>query len=189
MDNGVLKSDNGNKFDNNINLKSYQIRSNVNVKLTPTTEGIVRTSGSFDDYQGPIGGGGNIFQGAIAANPVKFPAVFPASDMPYAQHPLFGNAKISERGEALYFNPYAEMVSGFQQYNTSTLNVQLEVKQDFKFLTEGLSARLMAYTQRYSYFDLNRRYNPFYYRANALDAKGDKYSLELLNEKKCNRVS
>jgi len=183
VDNGVLKSDNGNKFDNNINLKSYQIRSNVNVKLTPTTEGIVRTSGSFDDYQGPIGGGGNIFQGAIAANPVKFPAVFPASDMGYAKHPLFGNAKISERGEALYFNPYAEMVSGFQQYNRSTLNVQLEVKQDFKFLTEGLSARLMAYTQRYSYFDLNRRYNPFYYRANALDAKGDKYSLELLNEK------
>lgn len=183
VDNGVLKSEHGNKFDNNINLKSYQIRSNVNVKLTPTTEGIVRTSGSFDDYQGPIGGGGNIFQGAIAANPVNFPAIFPASDMPYAQHPLFGNAKISERGEALYFNPYAEMVSGFQQYNRSTLNVQLEVKQDFNFITPGLSARLMAYTQRYSYFDLSRRYNPFYYRANAIDADEDKYTLELLNEK------
>ncbi|OOG18362.1 SusC/RagA family TonB-linked outer membrane protein [Sphingobacterium sp. CZ-UAM] len=183
VDNGVLKSDHKNKFDNNINLKSYQIRSNVNVKLTPTTEGIVRTSGSFDDYQGPIGGGGNIFQGAIAANPVNFPAVFPASDMPFAEHPLFGNARINGQTEAMYFNPYAEMVSGFQQSNSSTLNVQLEVKQDFKFLTEGLSARVMAYTQRYSYFDVRRRYTPFYYRANATSTEGDKYTLELLNEK------
>jgi len=183
VDNGVLKSDYGNKFDNNIKLKSYEVRSNVNVKLTPTTEGIVRTSGSFDDFQGPIGGGGNIFQGAIAANPVKFPAVFPASDLPYVEHPLFGNAKISERGETLYFNPYAEMVSGFQQSNSSTLNVQLEIKQDFKFVTPGLTARIMAYTQRYSYFDVSRRYNPFYYRANATTASGDKYNLELLNEK------
>ena len=183
LDRGVLKSEFGNAFDNNINLKSYQIRSNVNVRLTPTTEGIVRTSGSFDDYQGPIGGGGIIFQGAIAANPVNFPAIFPASDMPYAKHPLFGNAKINERGEALYFNPYAQMVSGFQQYNSSTLNVQLEVKQDFKFIVPGLNARLMAYTQRYSYFDLSRKYNPFYYRANPNDAEGDSYSLELLNEK------
>lgn len=183
LDNGVLKSEHGNKFDNNIKLKSYEVRSNVNVKLTPTTEGIVRTSGSFDDFQGPIGGGGNIFQGAIAANPVKFPAVFPASDLSYVEHPLFGNAKISERGEALYFNPYAEMVSGFQQSNASTLNVQLEIKQDFKFLTPGLNARIMAYTQRYSFFDVSRRYNPFYYRANATTAAGDKYNLELLNEK------
>nr|WP_121270258.1 TonB-dependent receptor [Pedobacter schmidteae] len=183
VDNGVLKSEYGNKFDNNIKLKSYEIRSNVNVKLTPTTEGIVRTSGSFDDFQGPIGGGGNIFQGAIAANPVKFPAVFPASDMEYAQHPLFGNAKISERGEALYFNPYAEMVSGFQQSNASTLNVQLEIRQDFKFLTPGLTARVMAYTQRFSFFDVGRRYTPFFYRGNATSAQGDKYSLELLNEK------
>lgn len=183
VDNGVLKSEHGNKFNNNIKLKSYEVRSNVNIKLTPTTEGIVRTSGSFDDFQGPIGGGGNIFQGAIAANPVKFPATFPASDLSYAQHPLFGNAKINERGEALYFNPYAEMVSGFQQSNSSTLNVQLEIKQDFKFLTPGLTARVMAYTRRFSFFDVSRRYNPFFYRANATTAAGDKYNLELLNEK------
>src|SRR3546814_8898839 len=70
-----------------------------------------------------------------------------------ASHPLFGSARVGG-SENLYNNPYASMVSGFQQYNTSTLNVQLELKQDFKFLTPGLTGRLMAYTQRYSYFDL-----------------------------------
>ncbi|HYH57346.1 MAG TPA: SusC/RagA family TonB-linked outer membrane protein, partial [Anseongella sp.] len=191
QDNGVLKNDSKNNFDNNIKLKSYQVRSNVNVMLTPTTEGIVRTSGSFDDYTGPVGGfdadgnringGAFVFQQALASNPVRFPATYPASAIATAEHPLFGNAQI-EGSNALYNNPYASMVSGFQQYNTTTLNVQLELKQDFKFITPGLTARFMAYTQRYSYFDLTRRYNPFFYSASPTTADGSDYNLFLLNE-------
>ncbi|RZM27922.1 MAG: TonB-dependent receptor [Pedobacter sp.] len=191
QDNGVLKSEAGNNFDNNVNLKSYEIRSNVNVKLTPTTEGIVRTSGSFDDYNGPVGGydgngnringGAVVFASALSSNPVNFPATFPASALSKVEHPLFGNATLAGDGPG-YINPYARMVSGFQQYNTSTLNVQLEVKQDFKFVTEGLNARVMAYTQRYSYFDLSRAYTPFYYSATPTTADGKNYSLNLLNE-------
>ncbi len=192
QDNGVLKSESGNNFDNNVNLKSYQVRSNVNVKLTPTTEGIVRTSGSFDDYNGPVGGydqngnringGSVVFASALASNPVSFPAIFPSSALSKVNHPLFGNATLSGEGPG-YVNPYARMVSGFQQYNTSTLNVQLEIKQDLKFVTSGLSARLMAYTQRYSYFDVSRAYNPFYYSASPTSADGKKYNISLLNEK------
>lgn len=191
QDHGVLKSENRNNFDNNVNLKSYQIRSNVNVKLTPTTEAIVRTSGSFDDYTGPVGGydengnringGAVVFASTLASNPVAFPAFYPASAMPKVNHPLFGNAAVSTQGPG-YNNPYAQMVSGFQQYNSSTLNVQLEMKQDFKFVTPGLSARLMTYTQRYSYFDVSRAYTPFYYSANPTSADGNSYNLTLLNE-------
>ncbi|TCC98290.1 SusC/RagA family TonB-linked outer membrane protein [Pedobacter psychroterrae] len=191
QDNGVLKSEAGNNFDNNVNLKSYEIRSNVNVKLTPTTEGIVRTSGSFDDYNGPVGGydgngnringGALVFASALSSNPVNFPATYPASALSKVTHPLFGNATLAGDGPG-YTNPYARMVSGFQQYNTSTLNVQLEVKQDFKFITEGLNARVMAYTQRYSYFDLSRAYTPYYYSATPTSADGKNYSLNLLNE-------
>jgi TonB-linked SusC/RagA family outer membrane protein len=185
-DNGVLKSGNSGIFDNNVKLKNYEIRSNVNVRLTPTTEGIVRTSGNFSDYNGPIGGGSAVFASVITSNPVKFPAFFPASALPYAKHPLFGNASgpsSTQDKQEGYANPYAKMVSGYQEYNTSTLNVQLELKQDFKFLTPGLKARFMAYTQRYSYFDLSRSYTPFYYSANAIDTKGG-YVLNLLNEKR-----
>ncbi|SDD72830.1 SusC/RagA family TonB-linked outer membrane protein [Niabella drilacis] len=181
IDNGVLKNDALNRYDNNIKLKSYQVRSNVNIKLTPTTEGIVRTSGTFDDYQGPIGGGAGIFSQALSSNPVLFPAVYPASALPLVKHPLFGNALIGS-GNVFYNNPYANMVAGFQQYNTSTLNVQIEVKQDFDFITKGLSARVMGYTQRYSYFDLSRRFNPFFYGATPTDSKGEHYNLVLLNE-------
>lgn len=180
QDNGMLKSNDKNNFDNNIDLKNYEIRSNVNVKLTPSTEGIVRTSGNFTDYTGPVGGGSAIFRSATTANPVLFPAVFPAEDISYANHPLFGNAPRGDNG--VYANPYASMVSGFQQYNRTQLNVQLEVKQDFDFLVKGLKARMMAYTQRYSYFSLERRYNPFYYHATPNSFSTSGYSLRLLNE-------
>ncbi len=181
QDNGVLKDDPQSNFDNNIDLKSYEIRSNVNIRLTPTTEGIVRTSGRFDDYNGPTGGGADIFNQAIWSNPVQFPASYPASAISYAKHPLFGSSRVGN-GDVLYNNPYANMVSGFQQYNTSLLNAQLEVKQDLKFLTPGLSARVMAYTQRYSYFDLSRKFNPFYYGAAINKSVTQGYSLNLLNE-------
>src|SRR5690606_28382864 len=53
-DNGMLKVDNRNNFNNNIDLKTYQLRSNINVNLTNTTEVGVKLYGSFDDYTGPM---------------------------------------------------------------------------------------------------------------------------------------
>jgi TonB-linked SusC/RagA family outer membrane protein len=191
QDNGILRTEGGNNFSNNVSLKSYEIRSNVNVKLTPTTEAIIRTSGNFDDYNGPVGrrdannnlvsGGAIVFNNALLANPVLFPVQYPASKLPNIAHPLFGNAALGTNGQT-YLNPYAEMVSGFQQYNTSTLNIQLELKQDFGFIIPGLTARVMAYSKRYSYFDVARQYTPFYYSASPVINEPDNYNLSLLNE-------
>ena len=170
IDNGVLKVGKLNNFNSNIKLRSYSIRSNVNVNLTPTTVAIVRTYGQFDDYNGPVGGGASVFGQAIWANPVKFAPVYPAGYLPGLTHPLFGNAfrtnidnPFPGDGWNLYNNPYANMVSGYMQSNTSNLQAQLELRQDLAFITPGLTARLMAYTQRYSYFDVTRRYNAFFY--------------------------
>lgn len=180
VDNGILRSEKTNNFDNNINLKNYSIRSNVTLNITPTTEGIVRTYAQFDDYTGPVGGGERVFKEAIWSNPVMFPAIFPESYSPYATHPLFGNAFVPQTN-TLYNNPYAMMVNGYQEYNTSTVNVQLELKQKFDFLLKGLSGRLMAYTQRYSYFDVQRKFSPFYY--NLIRIPGSTTNvLNLLNE-------
>lgn len=182
QDNGILRTQKGSGFNSNIKLRSYEVRSNINMKLTSTTEAIIRTTGNFDDYNGPIGGGSAIFKGALTANPVLFPASYPSSALPKVNHPLFGNAARGAEGE-VYNNPYAWMVSGFSQYNTAILNVQLEIKQDLNFIIPGLSARVMAYTKRLSYFDLSRQYNAFYYAANPVIKAPDDYTLTLLNEK------
>lgn len=164
IDNGVLRNGAGSEFKNNISLKNYSIRSNTDLQLTRTTVATVRMYAQFDDYHGPVGGGGNVFASAMAANPVAFPATYPASYSPSTTHPMFGNALMPNTSE-LYRNPYAEMVSGYQSSNTSTINAQIEFKQDFGFWLPGLTARVMGYTQRYSYFANHRQYNPFYYRA------------------------
>lgn len=92
MDNGNLKVDKRNNFNSNINLKTYQVRSNININLSKSTEGIVRMSGTFDDYRGPLKSGQETYEMIMKSNPVLFPAYYPSSLMPTTKHILFGNA-------------------------------------------------------------------------------------------------
>ena len=89
---------------------NYNLRSNVNINLTPTTEVALRFLGNFDDYTGPIDGGSELYKKVMWANPVLFPAVFqPDEKNIKTKNILFGNA---ENGN--YLNPYAEMVKGIK---------------------------------------------------------------------------
>ena len=76
QDNGILKVDKRNNFNNNIDLKKILIRSNVNINLTPSTEAIIRVHGTFDDYSGPISGGSDLYRKILRVSPVRFPAYF-----------------------------------------------------------------------------------------------------------------
>lgn len=178
IDNGILKDNSLNDFSNNIKLQSYSILSNTTLALTKTTEALVSLKGQFDNYNGPIGGGGSVFYNALWSNPVAFPAVYPAELLPYIKHPLFGNAIIP--GGGLYVNPYAQSLSGFQTSNASTLTAQFSLNQKLDFLTQGLSARMMAYTTRYASFFVKRSYSPYYYQSNVFNGKFN--GLTLLND-------
>lgn len=191
-DSGNLKVDKKNNFNNNINLQTYQIRSNINLELTKTTKAAIRLSGNFDDYRGPLGGfdewgnrlsgGEAMYRKIMQANPVQFPAYYPASMQPDTKHILFGNASRSAGSKSAdYINPYAELVRGYMDYSKSLLDAQVEVKQDLKFITKGLSFRGMFSTSRYSYFDINRKYNPYYYGVSSYDKRADEYNIMLLN--------
>jgi len=168
IDNGILKDNSLNGFSNNIKLKSYSLLSNVTLNLTKTTEILVSLKGQFDDYTGPNGGGTSVFHNALWSNPVMFPAVYPAQYLPFAKHPLFGNSTIPGT-TTLYNNPYAQSLSGYQTANTSTVTAQMSIKQNFDFITQGLSLRVMAYTTRYANFTVGRQYSPYYYSANVVD--------------------
>lgn len=181
MDNGNLKVDKRNNFNSNINLKTYQVRSNININLTKSTEGVVRMSGTFDDYRGPLKSGQETYEMIMKSNPVLFPAYYPASLMPTTKHILFGNAMRGSSGGAAYTNPYAELVKGYKDYGRSTLDIQLELKQDFEFLVKGLKARALFNTSRYSYFDVSRNYDPYFYNVGSHDKTTGNYTLMLLN--------
>lgn len=181
-DNGILKVDKKNNFNNNVSLNRYMLRSNVNINLTPTTEMIARLSGAFDDYTGPIGQGSEIFRTVMKSNPVLFPAFYaPDEKNGMTSHILFGNAS-NDSKEVGYINPYAEMVKGYKESSTSQINVQFELKQKLDFWLKGLEIRAMFNTSRYAYFDKPRAYKPFYYDIASYDRPNDSYVLSQLNK-------
>lgn len=177
-DNGVLKVDNKNNFNNNINLKSYSLRSNVNIDLTKSTELIVRLSGNFDDYNGPIDGGTAMYRKVMRSNPVLFPAYYPIDqDHQFVKHIMFGNSGLSNA----YVNPYADMVRGYKDESRSQMLAQFELKQGMDAITKGLSARAMVNLTRTSNFNYVRGYNPFYYQVGAYDLLTDQYAIAVAN--------
>ncbi len=178
-DNGIMKVDKRNNFNNNIDLKKYLIRSNITLNLTSTTKAKVRLHGTFEDYRGPIPGGTNLYKNALNVSPVRFPAYYEA-DVTYQDedHILFGN----QNGE--YMNPYAEMVKGYREENKSTMMAQFELEQDFSKWVKGLRGRALASTTRYSRFDVSRSYNPFYYEIGTYNRLNNTYTLVETNTDK-----
>ena len=182
-DNGILNVDKRNNFNTNIDLKSYTLRSNIDIDVTKTTMLTVRLNGNFDDYTGPITGGADMYRLVMRANPVLFPAYYPVDeDHKFVKHIMFGNAAQGTGIGASYLNPYAEMTKGYKEYSRSLMLAQLEIKQDLKFVTEGLSFNAMMNTNRTSYFDVSRFYNPYYYGLGGYDVFSDQYRINVLNE-------
>ncbi|MDR2038422.1 MAG: SusC/RagA family TonB-linked outer membrane protein, partial [Bacteroidales bacterium] len=158
QDNGILKNDKRNYFNNNIKLKTWSFRANVNLSMTKTTEAALKISGTFDDYIGPVNGGANLYRQIMHASPVLFPPYYVSDKEIYKHEILFGNY-----GNAEYINPYAETFRGVKNYSQSKIDGQFELKQDFSFLTEGLSLKALFNGSRYKYSDESRFYDPRYY--------------------------
>jgi TonB-linked SusC/RagA family outer membrane protein len=197
IDNGVLKTDVRNNNDNNVNFKNYQLRSNVNVNLTKTTEVIIRLSGTFSEYNGPITADGSfasdLYNVAVHASPVLFPAFYPAEgENAKVNHILFGNVGGPDgtANNSIRYpggNPYAQLLRGHKNSSESRMSAQLELNQDFGFITEGLKLRTIFNTNRYSYFDSQLAYSPYFYSATGYDKINNSYSLTWLNPR--NNVS
>ena len=186
-DNGMLKTHKSNDFNSNVLSSNLEIRSNIDLKLTKSTNASVRVNGLFDSLHGPsVGTGSAVFKSLLKANPVMFPAVYPQSYRSWVKHPLFGNAHMDGKSQSesdLYYNPYASALSGYSEDNTANFTAQFELTQDFGFIIPGLKGRLMAYTKRSAQSALSRSIAPFYY-AGVEDRqnKGEIQELELLNE-------
>ncbi len=185
QDRGILKVEPINNFNSNIKFTNYSLRTNIDLNFTKTSTFIIRMYGQFDDYKGPIGGGARTFTNALTANPVMFPAVYPQSMLPYLEHPLFGGNRFVDNtfneSNTLYLNPYAELVRGYSASKNYNIHPQLEWKQDFNFITEGLTGRAMAYLRRTAGFSVSRSYNPFYY-APLVNSTDYSYNLYPLND-------
>jgi TonB-linked SusC/RagA family outer membrane protein len=185
-DNGILNVDKRNSFNNNIDFKNYNLRANVDLDITKTTELSVRLTGNFDDYNGPpdpdpTNGtpvGTEIYNMVIHSNPVMFPAYYPVDeDFKYVNHIMFGNTSYG------YLNPYAQTVRGYQDRSRSQMLAQISLKQNLDFITKGLSIQTLMNLSRLAEFSVTRSYLPYYYgMLDNYDSFTGEYHLERLNE-------
>ncbi len=176
-DNGILKVDKRNSFNNNIDFRNYDLRANVDINVTKTTQLSVRLTGNFDDYTGPLNSGEDVYKLVVHSNPALFPAYYPVDeDFKYVKHIMFGNV-----GGA-YTNPYAEMVRGYQDRTRSQMLAMVELNQDLGFITKGLNLMTMMNLSRLAEYSVNRSYTPFWYELSSYDSFTGEYHLKRINE-------
>ncbi|WP_240938712.1 SusC/RagA family TonB-linked outer membrane protein [Arenibacter sp. 6A1] len=176
-DNGVLNVPSISNFSNNIDYKKFQLRSNTNINLTETTTLKLNFIGNYDDYSGPIDSGQELYRKVMRSNPVYFRPYYEKDETnSYINHVLFGNY-----GDGNYINPYADMVKGYRESGSSKIISQIELEQDFSFVTEGLVGKVVVNANRESGNAINRSYRPYYYQP-VLNRETNVVSLKPLNE-------
>jgi len=158
-DNGNLKVPKVSNFNSNVSYKQYTIRSNTNIELTETSKLKLSFNFSSGNYSGPRYGGADVYNTVMRSNPVFFKPFYEKDAAnQFTNHILFGNY-----GEGNYLNPYAIMVSGYQEGTDTKIISQLEFNQDLDFVTEGLDFKLIFNATKQSNYSIDRFYNPYYY--------------------------
>lgn len=178
QDTGILKVDKRNSFNNNIDQKTYSLRSNIDINITNTTKLAVRLTGNFTDYQGPLNGGNDVYKQVVHSDPVLFPAYYPEDeDHKGVQHIMFGNYE-----DGSYINPYANLVKGYRNYQRSQMIAAIELNQDLNFITKGLTFMTLFNITRLSEYTVNRQFNPFWYAMDRYDSYTGEYHVTRINE-------
>lgn len=177
-DTGILKVDKRNSFNNNIDNKNYTLRSNVDINVTGTTKLAIRLTGNFNDYRGPLNGGSDVYMQVVHSDPVLFPAFYPPDDDHKGiQHIMFGNYD-----DGHYINPYANMVSGYKDYQRSQMIAAVEADQDLSFITKGLSFMTLFNLTRLSEYDVYRSFKPYWYTLDNYDSYTGEYHVRRIND-------
>jgi len=177
---GLLKVDKRNNFNNNINIKRVNIRTNVIFKLTESTTLDTRIQGRFERYNGPWATATNIFNSVMWSNPVDFPVVYePDAERMLANHTLFGSTSVGNN--SFKVNPYAEMVRGYEDRNENTIIAQATLMQDLDFITPGLKLQAKASANTWSKYASRRSYWPFFYTLESYNQITQEHKLFCLN--------
>ncbi|WP_223225148.1 SusC/RagA family TonB-linked outer membrane protein [Sphingobacterium cavernae] len=128
---GIFKQNELAEYNNNIGLKRYNLRSNVDLQVTKSTSLFVDLSGQYLTTNYPGVGTGLIFQRMTTIPSYIIPARY--SDGTIPGHPRPSNNRI---------NPYnLLMESGYAKEWRSSVQSNVGVKQNLNFITEGLTAQ------------------------------------------------
>ena len=145
---GILKRDKSYDWDPTIKLQRYNVRSNVDLKLSPTTQLRFNIGGYLQDRNSTTKDISQIFQKAFVAVPHAFPAQYSSGQIPTTEEP----------------NVWAWATqSGYKRKSDSKIETLFSVEQDLKFLLPGLKVKGTFSFDRFSSGTVSRGKTPDYY--------------------------
>ena len=177
-DTGILNSRKAYSWDNNINNWGYNFQNNISYKLSSSTTVDLRMNAQIRQNKSGNYTPGDLFAKMQAANPINFPVMYPEQEGD--KHLKFGSSVLS--GSNYRENIYASMLNSFKETRLNTINTSLKVRQDFDFITEGLSTSLLVNFKNFSTNSYNRSIEPYLYRVKdgTYDPETQEYELERL---------
>jgi TonB-linked SusC/RagA family outer membrane protein len=159
-ENGLIERDPKQAWNSSLKVKRYNVRSNVDVNLTPTTLLRFNIGGYLQTKNAPPSGTDfDIFYQASMTPPYIHPPVYSTGQFPRVQYRE---------------NPWAFATQrGYVVLNQSRLESLASLEQELNFL-KGLRARFTFSFDRYSGNSVNRTKDPdYYFPAQARDANGN----------------
>lgn len=167
-ENGLYDSQTSDSYSSNIGLSRYNIRSNIDIDVTKTTELSVDISGQYTDSHYPGASTDRIWGNIFYFAPNQFPLIF--SDGTISECKQYNG----ETG-----NPYNFLnESGYEDNWEAFLQSKLTLNQKLDFITKGLSLKLSGSFDADYYSGTKRSKIPASYRME-LDENGEKHYIQV----------
>lgn len=157
---GIIKRDPQQEWNSSVNVKRYNVRSNVDVNLTPTTLLRFNVGGFLQTRNGPPAGSDvDVFYQAAMTPPFVHPAVYSTGQFP----------RVPYRE-----NPWAFTTQrGYVVWNSSRIESLASIEQDIS-VVKGLKAKVTFAFDKSSGNSVNRTKDPdYYFPAQTRDANGN----------------
>ncbi|MGN7720420.1 SusC/RagA family TonB-linked outer membrane protein [Chitinophaga sp. 22620] len=151
---GLIRRDTKQAWDSELKVDRYNVRSNVDLNVTPTTVLRVNLGGYLQTRNGPPGD----------ANETNFGIFYQASRIPPYVHPAqYSNGALPRVD--FRENPWAWATQrGYERWNIYQLQSTTAIEQDLKGITPGLKAKLTFAFDKFSGNSVRRSKDPDYYK-------------------------
>jgi TonB-linked SusC/RagA family outer membrane protein len=146
---GIVSRDEAQSWNSSLKLRRYNMRTNIDLKLTPSTLMRVNLGGYLQDQVGPPQSIDDLFSKAFEIPPYVHPARYSSGEIPVTP----------ERS-----NPWALATqSGYERRSASKLESLFAIEQNLDAITDGLKANVKFSFDRYSSNSVKRSKTPDYY--------------------------
>lgn len=148
-ENGIMSRDERQSWNSSLKLQRYNMRTNIDLKLTPSTLMRVNLGGYLQDGNRAPQSIDDLFSRAFEIPPYVHPTRYSSGEIPVTP----------ERS-----NPWALATqTGYERSSTSKLESLFAIEQNLDALTEGLKANVKFSFDRYSGNSVRRSKTPDYY--------------------------